>query len=241
MVDSWNWGIAPAIAMGLVASLGSGVLLAPMMKLKGPYYAISSLVMMFVFQTLIVNLPSWAAKNVTDISLVRIYDSTLTYFLTLAGTVVTIFIIYYIKTSRFGLAFQAIKDDEPVAAMAGVRVNLYKVLVSILTAVLAGYAGIMYAWYTSFLYPEAIFDINIPTLAIVMALFGGLRTVMGPVIASTILYSLLVYLSGLFGGAYVLLYLPVFSIFLIVIVLFLPQGLMNSLYRRSPLVGRLLK
>lgn len=241
LIYTWNWTVQMAIVVALIASAASGALLAPLTKLKGAYYAISSLVMMFIFQTIVVNLPPWIAQDVTDISLVKIYNPDLTYLFTIGGVVVTILTIYFIKTSKFGLAFQAIRDDEPVAAMAGVKVVRYKALASIITATLAGYAGIMYAWYSSYLYPESTFDINIPTLAIIMALFGGLRTITGPILSSAILYTIMVYLSSLLGGEYILLYVPIFSIFLIVIVLFLPHGLMRMLYRRSRLSSKILK
>jgi branched-chain amino acid transport system permease protein len=241
LVSTHNWGILPAMLAALLFSAGSGALVAPLTKLKGPYYAISSLVMQFAVSSMIVNLPQWLASNVTDISLVKIYDPDLTFVLGLAGLAIAMLIVYYIKNSKYGLAFRAIKDDEQVAAMAGVNVSRYKVAVSIVAATLAGYAGITFGWYYSFLYPESTFDITIPTVEIIIAIFGGLRTLSGPLLGAAILYNLQIYLSGILGGSLILLYVPVFAALLIVIVLFLPHGLIKVLYRYIPRIDRILE
>jgi len=234
LVTSHNWDVASATVMALLISAGTGALIAPLTRLKGPYYGISSLVMQFVISAIIVNLPKEIASNVTDISLVRIYNPNLTYVFSLTGFAVALAVTYYVKNSKYGLAFRAIKDDEQVAAMAGVKTARYRAIVSIIAAVLAGYAGILYGWFYSFLYPEAVFDIAIPTLATIVAIFGGLRTVVGPVLGAAVLYTVQVYLSGALSGAYILLWVPLFAVFLILIVLFLPHGIMDILYKRFP-------
>jgi len=234
LVTSHNWDVASAAAMALLVSAGTGALIAPLTRLKGPYYGISSLVMQFVISAVVVNLPAEIASNVTDISLVRIYNPNLAYLFALAGFAVALATTYYVKNSKYGLAFRAIKDDEQVASMAGVKTARYRAIVSIIAAVLAGYAGIVYGWFYSFLYPEAVFDIAIPTLAIIVAIFGGLRTVVGPVLGAVVLYTVQVYLSGVLSGTYILLWVPLFAVFLILTVLFLPHGIMAILYKRFP-------
>src|SRR5205823_5652356 len=90
----------------------------------------------------------------------------------------------------FGMALQAIREDSISAAMAGINVVRERIIAWLLSALIAGLAGGVFAWYVSVFYPETVFSGEFTIFAIVFALFGGTATVLGPIFGVLILYGI---------------------------------------------------
>jgi branched-chain amino acid transport system permease protein len=83
------------------------------------------------------------------------------------------------------MALQAIREDPISAGMAGINVVRERIIAWLLSALVAGLAGGVFAWYVSVFYPETVFSVEFTIFAIVFALFGGSATVSGRSSASS--------------------------------------------------------
>jgi branched-chain amino acid transport system permease protein len=151
--------------------------------------------------------------------------------------VIAMAVVSFVTRSKVGLAMVAIRDDEQAAQVTGVKVFKYKVIALLISAILAGLAGGFYAyvrlsfWQISIVFsPIWTFD------ALLAVVIGGAGTLGGPIIGSIFL----VVLSEIFANTLGQAHLIIFGIFFIVVVLFLPQGLMGGvdlirtrMYRKS--------
>jgi len=166
-------------------------------------------------------------KGPYGISLSGVFDPTFAYATALAILAATIFLVIYLRNSRFGMALQAIREDAISASMAGINVVRERVIAWLLSALIAGLAGGVFAWYVSVFYPETVFSGEFTIFAIVFALFGGTATVLGPIFGVLILYG--IYNAvGISTPQYFQL---IYGVLIMGLVLFLPNGLV-SLFRR---------
>jgi branched-chain amino acid transport system permease protein len=158
-----------------------------------------------------------------------VFDPRLAYAVALAILAATLCLVVYLRNSQFGLALQAVREDAVSAAMAGVDVVRARVIAWLLSALVAGLAGGVYAWYVSVFYPETVFGAEFTIFAIVFALFGGVSTVLGPILGVLILYGMY-NLIGLSTPQYFQL---IYGVLIMLVVLFLPAGLISLAQRRG--------
>ncbi len=223
-----HFGPFAAIAVGALTSMAFGIVLIPLLSLSGPYFAIANLASALVILKVVSN-P--ALEPLTGgpygVSLSGIFAPELAYA---AATVVFLFAtgcVLYLRYSRFGLALQAVRDDPISAAMAGINVVRARTAAWMLSALIAGLVGACFAWYVSVFYPDNVFSIDFSIFAIVFALFGGVGTVLGPIVATILLYGLYNYIGISAPHFFQLIY----GLLIMVLVLFLPNGLAALLRR----------
>jgi branched-chain amino acid transport system permease protein len=210
-----------ALAVGALAALALGVLLTPLFRLSGAYFALA------VLQ--VVSNPNLEAvtNGPYGISLSGVFDPDFAYAMALAILAATLLLVIYLRNSRFGMALQAIREDPISAAMAGINVVRERIIAWLLSALIAGLAGGVFAWYVSVFYPETVFSGEFTVFAIVFALFGGTATILGPILGVLILYG--IYNAvGISTPQYFQL---IYGVLIMALVLFLPNGLV-SLFRR---------
>jgi branched-chain amino acid transport system permease protein len=217
-----------ALAVGAAAAVALGLLLTPLFRLSGAYFSIANLAAALAVLQVVSN-PN--LENITKgpygISLSGVFDPTFAYATALTILAATIFLVIYLRNSRFGMALQAIREDSISASMAGINVVRERVIAWLLSALIAGLAGGVFAWYVSVFYPETVFSGEFTIFAIVFALFGGTATVLGPIFGVLILYG--IYNAvGISTPQYFQL---IYGILIMGLVLFLPNGLV-SLFRR---------
>ncbi len=141
------------------------------------------------------------------------------YYLLLAVAILTLIFVWRLKNSRFGRAFNAIRDSEIGADVCGVNVSRMKMLAFGLSAVIAGVAGSLYAHTVRFISPE-FFSLGLTVILLAMVLIGGRGTIIGPVLGAILFISLPEALR--FVKEY---YLVAFGIAIWASVLLLPEGL----------------
>ena len=108
------------------------------------------------------------------------------YYVFLAILLLSLLLYLFLVGSRAGLAFRALTDDELTAELAGIDVTRYKVLAAFAGSALLGTVGAFYAYYNGFIGPE-MFSINsVDTVVLVMLLFGGMGTFLGPVLGGVV-------------------------------------------------------
>lgn len=223
------WFLAVALG-GLVAAIYAAVLSFPLLRVKGPYFAITTLAISegtrVLMSTEFLEPLTRAGSGIP--LFVRISMET-KYFAMLALVVVTVLVTYAIANSRIGLRLLAIREDEYAAENLGIDTTRLKIGMFVLSALFAGLGGGLHATFLSYIDPFNAFNIQYTVIPIVMAFFGGVGTVLGPVIGGTVLELLNDYV-----WTHVLrLNLAAFGLVLVVLILFLPQGILEWLKERD--------
>jgi branched-chain amino acid transport system permease protein len=217
-----------ALAVGAAAAVILGLLLTPLLRLSGAYFSIANLAAALAVLQVVSN-PNLESitKGPYGVSLSGVFDPPRAYTAALAILAATLLVVIYLCNSRFGLALQAIREDAISAAMAGVNVVRERVIAWLLSALIAGLTGGVFAWYVSVFYPETVFSSEFTIFAIVFALFGGTATMIGPILGVLILYG--IYNAvGISTPQYFQL---IYGVVIMVVVLFLPNGLVSLLRR----------
>jgi len=228
MVTHFLWKAGVPIYLAITAGSLSSVVLAaviglPTLRLRGMYFAVGTLALAQAAQTIVGNIFTRTISMPGSFS--KDYSLTPRYYLGLTLVVIAMLVVYAVARSKAGLAMVAIRDDEQAAQVTGVKVFKYKVIALLISAVLAGLAGGLYAyvrlsfWQISIVFsPAWTFD------ALMAVVIGGGGTLFGPVIGSIFL----VVLSEIFANTLGQAHLIVFGFIFILVVLLLPQGLVGG-------------
>ena len=217
-----------ALAAGAAAAIVLALLLTPLFRLSGAYFSIANLAAALALLQVVSN-PNLEAitKGPYGISLSGVFNPALSYAAALAVLALTLAIVIYLRNSHLGMALKAIREDPISAGMAGINVVRERVIAWLLSALIAGLAGGVFAWYVSVFYPETVFSVEFTIFAIVFALFGGNATVIGPILGVAILYG--IYNAvGISTPQYFQL---IYGALIMGLVLFLPNGLASLLQR----------
>ena len=217
-----------ALPVGAGAAVVLGLFLTPLFRLSGAYFSIANLAAALAVLQVVSN-PNLESitKGPYGISLSGVFNPTLAYGTALAVLAATLGLVIYLRNSRFGMALQAIREDPISAGMAGINVVRERIIAWLLSALIAGVAGGVFAWYVSVFYPETVFSGEFTIFAIVFALFGGNATVTGPILGVVILYGLY-NAVGISTPQYFQL---IYGALIMGLVLFLPNGLVSLLRR----------
>jgi branched-chain amino acid transport system permease protein len=180
----------------------------------------------------IANLDAWTegSRGITlpILDLAPRANSTLFYGLMLAVAVATVATTALVTRTRLGYGWRAIRANEQAAVAMGVNATRYKVIAWALSALFTGLTGAVFALWTTFIEPAGVFSVLIVVKFTVMLLLGGQGTVAGPVVGALVVELL----STLVWGGFPQLHLGIFGILVVVIVLFVPNGIMDVFTRR---------
>ncbi len=239
-------GVPPLVgllAAPVAAAVFALVIGTPLLRLRGHHLAFATLAM----QLILLSLAGQLEFTGGDIGLQAIPQFSLGSFeasgaaayayMTWAGLAVVMLITHNVISSRPGRALRALATSETAAASSGIPVGRYKLVVFALSATFAGLAGGIYCFYTGYVAPGS-FPVLISIQYIVMAVVGGLGTIWGAVVGATAITLLvqgldrLASLPGMPTYAPSVLSYAVYALVLIVVVLFMPRGLVPALSRR---------
>jgi ABC-type branched-subunit amino acid transport system ATPase component/ABC-type branched-subunit amino acid transport system permease subunit len=215
---------------GLAAGLTAAVVGLIVMRTRGHAFVIITIALLLLLQTVALNLgsitggsngltlplPTWSPE----------IQNFPFYYSMLGLMVVTQLFSIWIRRTKLGTGFIAIREDEDKAAAIGIHVVRYKVLSFVASAVLLGVAGGIYAYYLTFIDPRGMFDILVSVSIVLAVLVGGKGTLWGPILGAFIVQPLNevtnIYAQGsqsrlvFFGGM------------LSLVVLFLPSGIIPT-------------
>jgi branched-chain amino acid transport system permease protein len=212
------------------AALILGVILLPLLRLSGAYFAIASMAAAQAVYEIVAN-PD--LENVTKgpygVSLSEVFAPAMSYYVALGILAATLLLVVWLRNSRFGMSLQAIRDDPVSAAMAGVSVVRGRTVAWLLSALIAGLVGGAFAWHISVFYPDTAFDLNVSIFATVFLLFGGATTLSGPLLGVFILYGI----YNVIGIAVPQYFQFTYGALIVLLVLFLPNGLVSLLTNRG--------
>lgn len=215
--------LAAGAALAAVVALVLGI---PILRLRGHYFAIATFGVAEFFREIADNLSITGGGD--GISLPQIgggpdFFTAFFYYSMLIVAVLGFLVQYLVTRHRLGFGFVAIRENEDAAAMIGVDTTKYKINSFILSAIFPAMGGGVYAYRAAFLEPIDVFDIMFSIKAIVMSMLGGVGTVMGPLVGAFIME----YLSDFLWGQFIEFHSAFLGIIIVLIVLFLPRGLMT--------------
>lgn len=229
------WLAAPLVAAVLAASIGFAIL-----RLRGHYFAVASLVIAEVLRET-VNGASELTGGGMGLNLPVMHLSIQqqgSLFLAAMGVVVigALILTSWIDRGRLGIAFRCIEQNEAAAVMIGVNATRYKVISFTLSGMLAGAVGGVYANWINYIDPSDVFDVLISVKPIVIVLLGGAGTIFGPLLGAV----LFVLLEEMVWRNFLTLHTGMLGLVIVLLILFLPQGVVRlslpRLVRR--LIGR---
>lgn len=212
------FGVGLAIG-AVVAMLCAALVGIPILRLRGPYFAIATLGLNGAMAAIVSNLPIAGSNIGLVLPLMR--GDAIFYELALALLVLCTLTVLWISTSRYGMALVAIREDEDAAGSMGVNATLYKVTALVLSALFTAIAGGIHAYWSTFVDPASAFDTTLNVRMVIMCVFGGPGTVFGPVVGSFILSAVYEVLASEISTAAVLF----FGLVIVLAVVFTPKGL----------------
>jgi branched-chain amino acid transport system permease protein len=223
LVADYGWHWVPTLVVGaFVAGVVAVAIGYPVLRLKGPYFAIAMLgaaegtrVVATVWDSL--------THGGLGISFPSTENSMSTYYAMLVLMLITVAVAYYVGHSRFGIRLNAIREDEVAAEALGINVTRYKLVAFVLSAVFPAAAGGIQAYKVLYIDPASVFFVQITIAMALMSMLGGKGTVIGPVVGAVLLYTAQELTWVNFPTAHLIAY----GVFIIIVARFLPRGLMG--------------
>ena len=233
-LSAW-WGIPISIAVVSVFAFALGYIV---LKLRGPFFALATLASGEVLRITTENTTPFTNGSLGILIQERTWVAkTQYYYIILAITALTYILIRKLVASKWGYYFVAIREDQDAAESLGIDTTRYKTIALVVSAVLTGICGAFYTNYMGFIDPHIVFalhDISIITIMIVMV--GGVATQWGPLVGAGIMVLLAEWIRAIPGlGAS---HQAFFGVLLIIIIIFLPNGIVGDFGKITRLFRR---
>ncbi len=233
-LSAW-WGIPLSVAVVAVFAFGLGYIV---LKLRGPFFALATLASGEVLRITTENMSPLTNGTLGILIQQRTWvEKTRYYYIILAITAVTWVLVRALAASKWGYYFVAIREDQDAAESLGIDTTRYKTIALVVSAVLTGICGAFYTNYMGFIDPHIVFalhDISIITIMIVMV--GGVATQWGPLVGAGIMVLLAEWIRSIKGlGAS---HQAFFGVLLILIIIFLPNGIVGDFGKITRLFRR---
>jgi branched-chain amino acid transport system permease protein len=252
--------VAAAVALALV--IGSITF-----RLRGPYFVLASISVAEIIRLATLHFKDYTRGAegylLTEIPDLHVLGAEISfigkkpfYQAGLALAVVTIAANWAVQHSKLGYYFQAIREDQDAAHSLGIRLSFYKNVALAISAFFTAFAGGFYAMYVKFIDPNIAFGIDVSVQIVLIAIIGGIGTILGPVIGAMVLVPLSEILrnprglvqvgilpadSGLvrFIEAYLSnAWLLVYGVLVVVVILFAPDGVLGVLRQATARMQR---
>ncbi|MDA2979732.1 MAG: hypothetical protein O3B42_08250 [Actinomycetota bacterium] len=245
--EDWFWKGWVIVAVVLVMAAISGILVGtPVIRLRGDYLAIVTLGFGEIVRILF--LSDWlspyfgGAQGVTNIPSAAIgpveiqgTSSQSIFYLTAVFVVIAIYVAWRLQSSRTGRAWSALREDEDVAEAMGINTTAVKLTAFVTGAVLAGFAGMIFAVKVGSVFPIS-FKLLVSIIILVIVIVGGMGSIAGVIVGAVVLIGVLggPTQPGLlqeFGQFKLLIY----GALLVIMMLKRPEGLWPSVRRQREL------
>lgn len=226
-----HWGLSPWIGIpcaGIVGAIAGLLVGIPTFRLRGHYFALAMLAyplaLLYVFEWLGYQEIALPMQREAPIAYMQFTDHRIHAWLALALMMVAMLLTAWIERSRFGMSLIAIREDEAAAEAAGIRTIAWKLKAITLSGAMAGVAGGFYAVVLLVVTPPAVFGMLVSAQALIVAMFGGVATVWGPVIGAVVLVPLSEILHARLGNIIPGIQGVVYGVAIVTVVLLAPEG-----------------
>jgi branched-chain amino acid transport system permease protein len=226
-----HWGLSPWLGIplaGMVGALAGLVVGFPTFRLRGHYFALAMLAyplaLLYVFEWLGYQELTLPMQRQAPLAYMQFEDHRIYAWLALALMLGAMVLTGLIERSRFGMSLLAIKQDEAAAEAAGIRTLAWKLRAITLSGAMAGTIGGFYAVVLLVVTPPAVFGMLVSAQALIVAMFGGVGTLWGPVIGAVILVPLSELLHAKLGNVIPGIQGVVYGIAIVAVILLAPEG-----------------
>ena len=231
------WKISPWISiwLGVVISMVVAFIFGkPLLRLKGHVFAISTMALAECARIIFVNW-KWVGgatgvyiytKGVNEYLYMQFKNPLNYYYVFLIFVVAILVLIKILDKSKFFYYLRTIKGNEMAAESVGIDVAKYKNRAYIMIAAIVSIGGSLYAQFLLYIDPATIMTLNISMMIVLTAVMGGVGTVEGPILGAIVLTTISEY-SRVYLGQYGGLDLILYGVLVILIVLFIPGGILS--------------
>jgi len=221
------WIFGALMAAVFATGLGLAIL-----RLRGHYFAIASLVVADVLREIVNSATKLTGGgmgfNLPILKLGVDAQAKLFFYLMFVLAVLTTVSAAYVIRHRLGFGLRCIKQNEDAANMIGINTTIYKTAAFTFSAVFVGWAGAFYASWVNYIEPGDVFDILFSVKPIVMVLLGKTGTVSGPIIGAIVF----LFLEELVWRNFLTFHAGVLGLIVVALIFYLPNGLLAVDFRR---------
>lgn len=233
-------GLSPWIGLplgGLMASFFGILLGIPSFRLSGPYLAITTIGFSEILRLVSMNwvsmtrgslglygIPPFTPLKLSEKIFIPFTTEQNVYYIVLVFTVLILFLLKKLIHSEFGISLKSMREDEIGSESIGIHASYYKLMVFMISAFLAGFAGSLYAHYIRLISPEML-SLGETFSVLTMVMVGGLGTLGGPVIGAVLLTFLSEGLRFVEDYAKIDIRLIIYGLLLMLTILFMRNGI----------------
>ena len=199
-------------------------------RLRGPYFTLATIAVGEVVRLVALNWSQLTGGAVGVVIRPSIFSGTSKipyYYIILILAFATVALSHRISRRKLGYYLMAIREDEETAESIGIDTTRYKLVALAISATLTAIGGAFYANYFMFVDPTIVLPLALSVEIVLMAIVGGLGTVAGPVLGAV----LLKLSSEVFRNEFSKANLLIYGALLVVVILFMPGGLMGGVRR----------
>ncbi|MHB8776785.1 MAG: branched-chain amino acid ABC transporter permease [Anaerolineales bacterium] len=252
LIGTWNAPLPLAVLGGGAAAAVLAFLLGKaILRLRGAYFALATIGVNEAVKTFVSNFTPFGGPTGIELqfSVYKPYGGAtqalwLTYYMVVGIAVFAVIFSYYIKTSKFGLGLMSIREDEDAAEVMGVVTPDTKTLAFVFSAFLPGMLGVLFFFKNGNVEPADAFRLGFSIESLVMIMLGGQGTLLGPVIGALgyqRLRGTLLTSSAMIGSLPLKDFqLVIAGLLMLIIILFIPAGLVGWLRQRFTFLRRIL-
>src|SRR5512133_2653767 len=255
-IPPW-WGIWAAIAASLILSAVIGSIT---FRLRGPYFVLASISVAEIIRLAALHFKGFTRGAegflLSEIPTLHLFGSEIVfvgkrpfYYAGLVLAFASIVANWAVQHSKLGYYFQAIREDQDAAHSLGINLALYKNIALAISAAFTAFAGAFYAMFVKFIDPNAVFGLELSVQIVLVAIIGGIGTILGPVIGAIVLVplaeilrnarglvqigvlspdsSIVAFIEKYLSNAHLLIY----GILLVIVILFAPEGVVGIIRR----------
>ncbi|MGB9744203.1 MAG: branched-chain amino acid ABC transporter permease [Desulfurella sp.] len=222
--------LALCIVLGAVAAILSGlILVAPALRLKGPYFGLITLVSVLLLEQFVTIFAQYTGGEIgLSVPGIISVSSKINYYMALLFCAFSAMVMLVIARSPIGLILQASAQDPIEAESLGFNITKYKVLAFGISALFSGLSGALLVFYLGTASVSLVVSIAVVLQIIISAIIGGRRTIIGPILGAFFIILLREWLQPLGQLSYV-----VVSIMGLIVLLFLPDGIISLFLRKN--------
>ncbi len=240
-----RWGISPWIGLvvGALVATCVGLIIGYLSnRLRGPYFVLATIAFS---QVLLIGSSRWRGFTSGSEGIpvpfrpgfwtLGITDKRVWVWIVLAFAVLAYLIGIYLERARRGYQLAAVREDEDAALSLGVPARWLKVAAICVSAALTAASGALWTQYIGFVDPFYVFSVDLSVKFALAAVIGGLGTALGPFLGAALITTLETFLRAHFGGigaGLVGIYLIIYGCALIVMVRWVPQGIVGWIVER---------
>jgi branched-chain amino acid transport system permease protein len=227
-----HWPFAPSCLAGAVAAaLGALIIGFPTLRLRGAYFAIATWALARAIQQFA--LVSAFTGGPDGMRLTAYLNPQFFFYAMLIVVGATFFGLWFLlERAPFGLKLKAVREDQESAKALGLNPTLLKIQALVLSAIPTALIGGVFAYWVTFIDPSSTLGDLVSDQALVMVVFGGMGTLIGPVVGAVLIFAFKT-LFWAYLSNYEVLYIIILGAVIALSVVFLPNGALGVVFRRK--------